>query len=77
MNNCYTCPDHHSLGGGFIAALVVFALTWFVVNGTEAPRDDIGALNTRDTTVCVVSADKPTSRFLNTPILATAPWYGG
>ena len=77
MNNCTTCSDNHSLGGGFIAALVVFALTWLVVNGAEVTHNDIGVLNTRDAAVCVVSSDKPASRFLNTPILPTAPWHGG
>ena len=77
MHNCNTCSDHHSLGGGFIAALVVFALTWFVVKGAEVPRDDIGVLNTRDAAMCVVSADKPTSRFLSSPNLPRAPGWSG
>ena len=77
MHDCNTCSDNPSLGGGFIAALVVFALTWFVVNGAEITHDDLGVLNTRDAAVCVVSADKPTSRFLNTPVLLTPPSYGG
>ena len=77
MNNCNTCSDNHSLGGGFIAALMVFALTRFVVNGAEVTQDDVGVLNTRDAAVCAVPADKPTSRLLNIPALAAAPWHGG
>lgn len=77
MNNCNTCSDHQSLGGGFIAALVVFALTWFVVNGAELPRDDVGVLNTRNAALCVVSTDKPTSRFSNSMRLSAAPGRSG
>jgi hypothetical protein len=77
MHNNNSSLTDRGLRGGLIAALVVFALTWFVVNGAELPQDEIGAANTRDRSLCAVPSDKPTSRFLNVPVRAPVPWYGG
>ncbi len=77
MHDKNTSSTRHGFHGGLIATLVVFALTWFVVNGAEVTRDDIGALNARDLPLCAMPADKPTSRFLNTPVLTPVPWPGG
>ena len=77
MHHKKTSSTEHGFRGGLVAALVVFALTWFVVNGAELTPSDIGAMNARDLPVCVVTTDKPTSRFLNSPVPAPVPWYGG
>lgn len=63
--------------GGVIAALLAFALTWFLVNGSAAIPSGIGSLNGQDLPLCAVSVDKPTSRFLEAPIISPVPWYGG
>lgn len=76
--NEYNIPSTDTgLGGGLIAALLAFALTWFVVNSGDMTRDDNGALDSGDFSVCAVPADIPTSRFLNAPILAPVPVSGG
>jgi hypothetical protein len=77
MNQENNSPEQHGVSGGLLAALVVFALTWFVVNGAEMPSDDSGALNTKDLPLCAVPADIPTSRFLNAPVRTPVPWSGG
>ena len=65
------------LGGGLIAALIAFALTWFVVNGGELPEERSGTLNAGQFSVCAVPADIPTSRFLNAPVMPRIPLAGG
>ena len=77
INQKDNTPEQHGVSGGLLAALVVFALTWFVVNGAELPSDDSGALDTNDLPLCAVPADIPTSRFLNAPIRTPVPWSGG
>lgn len=73
-------PNHSTdfgFTGGLIAALLAFALTWFAVNGGDA-RDAHGeTLSTGPSSVCSVSADIPTSRFFNAPVIAPVPFQGG
>ena len=77
MNNKNASSSELGFHGGLLAALVAFALTWFVVNGAELSQDASGALDTVDMPICALPADKPTSRFLNAPVAAPMPWYGG
>ena len=77
MNQKDNSPEQHGVSGGLIAALIVFALTWFAVNGAELPHHDSGALDTNDLPLCAVPANIPTSRFLNAPVRTPVPWSGG
>ncbi|MCC6706535.1 MAG: hypothetical protein IT492_03145 [Gammaproteobacteria bacterium] len=63
--------------GGLIAALVAFALTWFVVNGGEAREAHGAELGTGSYSVCDVPKDIPTSRFFNAPVATPVPLQGG
>jgi len=74
--NPASTPDQ-GFRGGLVAALVVFALTWFVVNGAEVAHDDFGARATGGPAVCTVPENIPTSRFLKSPLPAPVPWAGG
>ncbi|MBK6660521.1 MAG: hypothetical protein IPG43_21350 [Proteobacteria bacterium] len=65
------------IGGGLIAALIAFALTWFVVNGS-APHEAQGATATTEPySICMVSENIPTSRFFKTPVTTPIPLQGG
>ena len=72
-------PTHHNergLHSGLLAALAAFALTWFLVNGEILSTDATSAVDAHGTAVCVVSSDRPTSRFLNIPVQISLPVYG-
>jgi hypothetical protein len=65
------------IGGGLIAALIAFALTWFVVNGS-APQEAQGATTATEAySVCMASENIPTSRFFKTPVTTPIPLQGG
>lgn len=62
---------------GLIAALVAFALTWFVVNGGEA-REAHGTVSATEAySVCDMPEGIPTSRFFNAPVAMPVPLQGG
>ena len=77
MQQNNTPSTDSGFSGGLIAALVAFALTWFVVNGGEAREAHGAELGTGAYSVCDVPQYIPTSRFFNAPIATPVPLQGG
>ncbi len=76
MQNTPTPSTESRLHSGLLVALAAFALTWFLVNGESLPSAQAGALEARGISFCVVSDNRPTSWFFNTPVQISLPVYG-